>query len=255
MKFDFTLDVYKKLIISLKKANYTFLTFENFLSQSNKESKIVIMRHDVDKSPENALNMAKLENKFDIQASYFFRIIPKSFNKTVIKDIVALNHEIGYHYEDMALAKGNYKLAIKLFEKNLYSLRQLYPIKTICMHGSPLSQVDNRIIWDKINYSDYGIIGEPYFDIDFQNAAYLTDTGRKWNSSKENVRDKVNSNFIDKFKTTFDVLDAVEKNELPPILMINIHPQRWNTNSSMWFSELVLQNSKNIIKRLIRFRK
>jgi hypothetical protein len=45
----------------------------------------------------------------------------------------------------------------------LEKLREFYPVKTICMHGSPLSKYDNKKIWEKYDYRDYGIIAEPSF--------------------------------------------------------------------------------------------
>ena len=59
----------------------------------------------------------------------------------------------------------------------------LSPVKTICMHGSPLSKWDNRDLWKRYNYRDFGIIAEPYFDLDFDEVFYITDTGRSWNKS------------------------------------------------------------------------
>jgi hypothetical protein len=35
-----------------------------------------------------------------------------------------------------------------------------------------------------------GIIGEPYFDVDFSKMLYLTDTGRRWDGGIVSVRDK-----------------------------------------------------------------
>ena len=32
--------------------------------------------------------------------------------------------------------------------------------------------------------------------------------------------------------------------------MFTFHPQRWNDNIYMWSKELILQNIKNIIKRI-----
>ena len=46
-------------------------------------------------------------------------------------------------------------------------------------------------MWEKYDYRGYGIVGEPYFDIDFENVAYYTDTGRRWDGSGVSVRDKV----------------------------------------------------------------
>ena len=52
-------------------------------------------------------------------------------------------------------------LAYELFKVNLAKMREVADIKTICMHGSPLSPYDNKLIWKKYSYKDLGIIGEP----------------------------------------------------------------------------------------------
>lgn len=248
---DFTLDIYRKLLCEFSRADYFFLTFEDLMSRAMPSKKTIILRHDVDRRPENALMMAQLENEYGIKASYYFRIVKQSNSPDIIKKISKLGHEIGYHYEDLSIAKGDYNKAIELFKTNLDYFRQFYPIKTVCMHGSPLSKYDNRLIRKRNDYRDYGIIGEPYFDIDFENVAYLTDTSRKWNSSNENIRDKVKTNFSFDFKSTFKIINAVNNNEIPDIIMLNIHPQRWHMNIIRWSIELVSQICKNIIKRLI----
>jgi len=123
------------------------------------------------------------------------------------------------------------------------------------MHGSPFSKYDNKKIWEKYDYSDYGIIAEPYFDIDFNEVFYLTDTGRAWNKSATSVRDKVNSKFDIKIKDTHHLIEKIQNGELPDKIMINVHPQRWNDEFVPWFSELVRQSVKNVVKRiLVRFR-
>ncbi len=35
-------------------------------------------------------------------------------------------------------------------------------------------------MWKRYSYRDFGIIAEPYFDVDFGEVLYLTDTGRRW---------------------------------------------------------------------------
>jgi len=148
-----------------------------------------------------------------------------------------------------------FKLAIDEFRLNLETLRKIYPVKTICMHGSPFSRYDNRKLWEKYDYRDYGIIAEPYFDIDFNEVFYLTDTGRSWNNSDASLRDKVNSGFDLKIKDTWDLIKKIENNELPDKIMINVHPQRWHDLGFYWYKELIGQNIKNIIKRcLIKLR-
>jgi len=186
---DFTLIAYKQLISTLQSQGYFFQTFEEYIK--NPKVKVVILRHDVDRLPKNALVIAKIEKGAGIKSSYYFRIVKESYDEGIIMQIADLGHEIGYHYEDLALAKGNYDLAIANFESNLEKFRKIYPVKTICMHGSPLSKYDNKKIWEKYDYRDYGIIAEPYFDINFNDVFYLTDTGRRWDGSSVSVRDKV----------------------------------------------------------------
>jgi hypothetical protein len=245
---DFTLKTFELMCSNLKKLKYEFITFtEYYLGGKNK--KLVMMRHDVDKSWSDALRMANIEAKNKIRATYFFRHARKCFNESAIKKIAALGHEIGYHYEDLSSAKGNYDKAIITFKKNLYRFREIVPVRTICMHGSPLSKWDNRLLWQKFNYREFSIIGEPYFDIDYSGVLYLTDTGRTWDGDEITVRDKVVSKYDYRFKSTFQILGALNDERLPDQLIINIHPHRWVDNQVVWLKELIWQNVKNNIKK------
>ena len=69
---DFTLKIYKKFLHSLLANDYSFQPLENFIQHPNKE-KIVILRHDVDRNPGNALVIAEIEKDAGIKASYYFR--------------------------------------------------------------------------------------------------------------------------------------------------------------------------------------
>ncbi len=132
------------------------------------------------------------------------------------------------------------------------------------MHGSPLSRYDNKKLWERYDYRNYGIIAEPYFDVDYDEVFYLSDTGRSWNNSDASVRDKVvmtevgdrRPEFKDlKIRGTKDLIQKIENGELPDKIMINVHPQRWTNDYVPWVRELVGQNLKNVIKRqLNKFR-
>ena len=124
------------------------------------------------------------------------------------------------------------------------------------MHGSPRSEFDNKLLWKYYNYRDYGIIGEPYFDINFDKVFYLTDTGRRWDGWKVSLRDKVPQQEQWKkqglvFRSTKDIMKAAEQNLLPSNIMFTFHPQRWTDNSYLWLKEFVVQNVKNQVKKLM----
>lgn len=251
---DFSIATYKHLLTHLQNAGYAFQTYKDFIQAP--AERVILLRHDVDARKGHSLAFAKIQHAMGIVGTYYFRMVPQSFDETVIRAISAMGHEIGYHYEDMDFAHGDPQQAIRLFEKHLEKLRKVAPVYTICMHGSPRSKFDNKDVWNHYNYRDYGIIGEPYFDLDFQKMFYLTDTGRRWDGEKVSIRDKVIQASELSFHSTFDIIDAIRSNRLPDQVMINFHPQRWTDSLSLWIKEKYIQNFKNIIKHyLIKIRK
>lgn len=256
---DFTLNIYRSLLQSLLKTGYQFLTFEQYclLAKNELPERFIILRHDVDLKAINSLRTAQIEQNLGIAASYYFRVVPQSNQPSVIQQIATLGHEIGYHYEDMSLANGNPSEAIAHFATQLEHFRSFYPVRTICMHGAPTSQYDSKDLWLHYNYRDYGIIGEPYFDIDFSNLFYLTDTGRRWDGYKVSVRDKIpvyQDQWIGQglvYHSTSDIIYAAQQGTLPSRIMITTHPQRWTNQPMAWLTEMVLQTAKNIVKRLL----
>jgi hypothetical protein len=246
---DFTLEKIKELLSELQNGGFKFIPYEDYSKSS--DNKMIILRHDVDKLPGRSLKFAEIQNKMGIRGTYYFRSVKESFDISIIKKIMSLGHEIGYHYEDLALSKGNYEKAIELFKDHLEKIRKYYPVKTICMHGSPLSKYDNKKLWKKYSYREYGIIAEPYFDLDFDKIFYITDTGRRWDGGNVSIRDKVITKYKLNYKTTNDIIRAVGENSFPEKVMMTFHPQRWTDGILSWSGELLGQNTKNVLKKII----
>lgn len=284
---DFTIKIYQQLLQSLQSAGFSFLSFSEALAKENPSkvhSKQIILRHDVDLLPYHSLRFAQIQNAMGIKGSYYFRAVPESWDEEVIKEIAQLGHEVGYHYENMDTVSRKFEsgsqkskkgkcrkysgdspnetlskhidVAYQDFLENLKKLRQLTKVETICMHGSPRAKYDNKAIWKKYDYKKLGLFGEPYYDMNFNEFFYLTDTGRKWDGWKTSVRDKVpqQEEWIKQglvFKTTQDIINAAHQGKLPPKIMFTFHPQRWTDNPFLWTKELVLQNVKNQVKRFL----
>ncbi len=246
---DFTLAAYRALLDSLQQSRYTFQTFSDFLKTPAPRS--IMLRHDVDDRKLHSLEFARVQHERGIVGTYYFRMVPESFDPGVIREIHEMGHEIGYHYEDMDFAGGDPYKAVKLFERHLDKLRSVAPVSTICMHGSPKSKYDNKDVWKHYNYRNYNIIGEPYFDIDFSKVFYLTDTGRMWDGYKVSVRDKVQNYFNLSFHTTFEIIDSINKKQFPDKVMFNFHPQRWTDDNFLWIKEKNTQQIKNLAKYLL----
>jgi hypothetical protein len=259
---DFTIESYSKLLKMLQNSGYNFQTFADFIREP--EPKAVVLRHDVDKLPQNSLCFAKIQAGMGIKGSYYFRAVADSWDEDIIKEIADLGHEVGYHYETMDTAYDKrgagyddlLDLAYVDFCKNLAKLRKLVPVCTICMHGSPRAKFDNKDIWKKYDYKSLGLIGEPYYDVDFDNVFYLTDTGRRWDGWETSVRDKVpqQEKWIHQglvYHNTNNIIEAIQKGDLPNQVMFTFHPQRWHNKVLPWLKEFVLQKIKNQVKRIL----
>ena len=233
---DFTLEKYAALLNTLKAYDFQSL----------------ILRHDVDLLPGNSLRTARMEAEKGMYGIYYFRAVPESWDEGVIREIAALGHEIGYHYESLTTCNGDVDAAYADFCKNLEALRKLVPVRSICMHGSPRSPYDSKDIWKKYDYKALGIENEPYLDTDFSKVFYLTDTGRRWDGYKVSVRDKI-PQYQDEWNArgTDDVIDGLRKGLIPKDLMVTVHPQRWNPVGIAWGKEAILQSLKNLVKRMI----
>ena len=96
---DFSLKTNNFLLGKMGEHGFSFKTFSDFINKP--QDKKVILRHDVDTCKENSLQFAKIQHKMGIVGTYYFRIVPESFDEEVIKEIAGLGHEIGYHYETM----------------------------------------------------------------------------------------------------------------------------------------------------------
>ena len=55
---DFTVNTYKILLNTLKRLEFSFITFEEFISIQ--PVRTIILRHDVDRLPGNSLEFAKM---------------------------------------------------------------------------------------------------------------------------------------------------------------------------------------------------
>lgn len=252
---DFSLDIYRELLETLQRHGYELISYAEYC-KGKRPAKYVILRHDVDAKPWNSLKTAQIEHALGAKATYYFRCGAESNNPSVIKAIVKLGHEIGYHYEDMSLCGGDTEKAWSHFQTWLDYFRQYYAVETICMHGAPTSQYDSKDLWKAYDYKSLDIIGEPYMDTDFSDVFYLTDTGRCWDGYKVSVRDKIPL-YQDQWTasgltwhTTDDLLRAIHHRKLPSHVMMTTHPQRWTNEIGAWYKEFVLQNLKNCIKKL-----
>ena len=249
---DFTFKKYANIIKTFLDNDYLIIPFSYYIE--NKDlvlKKSLILRHDVDRFPLNALKMAQIEAEMGVKSTYFFRIIPEVFKPDIISQIADLGHEIGYHYEDLSLCSGNLEESIEHFKTKLALLRNYYPIKTICMHGSPLSKWDNKTIWKTYDYKAFGILGDTSLDVNYDNFFYVSDNGRAWNRKSVSVRDKVETKYEIPIKNSNHFIDLIDSKGIPNNVMLNCHPDTFFDFGIKYVLNYLFIETKNSIKWFI----
>jgi hypothetical protein len=243
---DFSFKQYNELCNTILE-RHNPVSVVKFLTENGKN--VAIIRHDIDKKPQNALIIAEIERDLGIQSTFYFRTIPDVFNVGIMKKIHAMGHEIGFHYEVLDKANGDINKAIVFFENEL----KMFPfnIQTICMHGNPLTPWVNKDMWKDFDFKKYGIIGEAYLSINFSDLYYFSDTGRSWNG-KYSVKDHSDSCNVknQNITKTENLREFIRLND--GNYYIVTHPQRWNDALIPWTTELIFQSIKNIGKSGIK---
>lgn len=97
---DFTIDAYAELV-SAAAARYRFLRF----AESSTEGEVALWRHDIDFSPQRALALARVEAASGVPATYFVQVSSRYYSifepeiAAILRQIVALGHDIGLHFD------------------------------------------------------------------------------------------------------------------------------------------------------------
>lgn len=236
---DFSMEKYECFCRTLKESGYNSLNLAEFyqgIQSFNLDSKVIILRHDIDRKIENALAMAEIEHRYGLKASYYFRV-PHTLDKDVIRKIFNFGHEVSLHYECVDKAKGDFVKAKAIMQDELKLFQEFAPPLTVSMHGNPATKFDNRHLWQHYSLDEFGLIGEVYLTMDFEKVLYYSDTGRTWEDGKYNIKDVIpkNMKYVKNkpvLKTTDDLIKLVkiEKRNL----YVLVHPERWSRNLMEW---------------------
>ncbi len=99
---EFTYSAYESIIDLLRENKYEFADYHKY----ELYDKCVILRHDVDYDLKKTIQMAELENKNGVSATYFvlatsgFYNVMSKESKKVIGYLQSLGHKIGLHFDE-----------------------------------------------------------------------------------------------------------------------------------------------------------
>jgi hypothetical protein len=251
MTLDFTLETYSHLCECVRQLDCPVLTVRGFLAAGQPERFVIVLRHDVDRRIGAALRMAELESEHCIAATYYVRATLGVFKREALIRLYELGHEVGYHYEVLARARGDSEKAIQGFEQDLERFREVVPVETVSAHGSPLSPWNNLDLWQEYRVEDHGILGDAVLGLSSSRLYYLTDTGRAWDAGRHNLRDRLPGREPPQaVHTTHDLIEFLEAGPRHPVC-ISAHPNRWAENWLAWCAGTVADMAINQAKSAV----
>ena len=182
----FTFQHYREILKWAKENGYDFISMEDFASGMRAE-KFLIIRHDIDFSPQSALEFAKIEHEMGARATYFIRVHSDNYNpfgfKTynALRKVIDYGHDIGLHYEHLDFADITKQDPSQLITKEKKLLEDIFDlsIKGIAPHGD-FTQIDNSEFWNQRDIKEFGFSYDAYMDFFFENIFYVSDSLGNW---------------------------------------------------------------------------
>ena len=80
LSVEFTYDGYTRLLRQLQGKGYEFASFSQSRELAREGKRFVLMRHDIDFDLEKAAEMARVEQREGVRATYFFMIRTEHYN-------------------------------------------------------------------------------------------------------------------------------------------------------------------------------
>lgn len=181
----FTYSGYEELVRKLREHGYAFCSYEDYC----RDSKCVIMRHDIDYSLEQAVRLAQLENKLEISSTYFVLLSSDFYNPASassykqLHQIMDLGHRVGLHFDETAYCYDQFGIDYYIKKE----ARILGDLTDTAIHTFSLHRPNKRFLETELKID--GLINS-YGTEFFSGFKYLSDSRRSW---REPVLDIVDS--------------------------------------------------------------
>ncbi len=154
------------------------------------------MRHDIDMDIQRAVEMARLEAELGVRATYFVLISSDFYNvfsarnTAGLREITALGHSVGLHFDEMKYRNTPPRYLAMKIEQEIDLLETCVgPVTTVSLHrpSEATLSADYRIRG--------GMVANSYSTEFFKKFKYVSDSRRNW---REDIYEIITSHTYDK---------------------------------------------------------
>ena len=173
---DFSLQCYRELLSVFKGANYLFCLYDDIEKRLESSLPFVVLRHDIDISLRAALEVASIEHKFGVQATYFIALNSPFYNAfscsnaSILRQLHQMGHEIALHV-DLRTYNNDYTRALE----EVHVLSRFYPFV-----NTQLVSLHSPVCLDQGVITSYNELNNVYGPFLKNEMAYISDSTGKW---------------------------------------------------------------------------
>jgi len=176
-RVEFTFDRCRSILDRLRSAGYAFCGYDDDVGSGD-----VLIRHDVDLSPDRAVEVARIERELGVTATYFVLLGSPLYNpfdapvREAIGEIAGMGHDVGLHFSThqhwpATEPPTDRELAARIQdEQAALSTVVADPVSTVSFHVPPPWVLARSIEGVESAY-------EPRF---FDEIDYVADSGQRW---------------------------------------------------------------------------
>jgi hypothetical protein len=236
-------------------SSYQTVLMSEVVEQKN-TTKWIALKHDVETNVAKALELAKIEARYNIRATYYVQADLLDANHKILQEIQSFGHEVTYHYDVLDANGGDFQKATQEFKKNIENFESYgFEVKTVCPHGNPVMIRDGwnsnkdffRESTTQQQFPDILDIVVQLSDRLDYNYTYISDAGYGF---KEIVNIKNNDikNDGDKKISNHTKLLELIKNTKESVIL-STHPHRWEATALSFIVRVYLFKVLRIIAR------
>jgi hypothetical protein len=183
---EFTYDWYREFLDRLQAAGYDFRTFADDPGPGE-----IFLRHDVDLSVESAINMARIEADYDVEATYCILVTSALYNpldsrwRDTIRAIEVLGHDVALHFSTHEYWGG---IDRPDEETVSHRVRAEQSVLGTITSGTP-ETVSFHVPPDWVLGRSFEGFRSTYAPTYFSDIGYVADSGQRWRRQPPTIED------------------------------------------------------------------
>lgn len=228
----FIYSTWEKICQDISK-NYKTIKLNQILDY-DRDEKYIVIKHDVETNPQKALDLAKIEHRYNIKATYYVQADLVYKHHKTLQQIASLGHEVTYHYDVLDANGGDFEKAIVEFSTNVKKFEDYgFKVQTVCPHGNPIMLRDgwssNKDFFRKSDVKELfrdilDVVVELPKKVDY---TYISDAGYGFKEIVNIQNNDLKNNGDIDIKDAKELLEIISKKDR---VIFSTHPHRWEKN-------------------------